>query len=118
MICHDQHLLSTLEELGFSALDWEGSHSDVLHCAVPESASMAETYQFVNDLLESSRTRSGMRIRHVTGEAMALLDPAHRRVLRRAAAHGDRGQLLCSFDFESEPTALEFLSRQHTHWDF
>lgn len=118
VIHRDEHLLATLADLGFSLGDMKGVGLRVLHQATPESAMMAETYQFVNDSLSDLvRRRSVMRIHHVTGEARALLDPAHRRVLRRAASSGEPGRLLCSFTVEGTPTARNFVTQQHIHWD-
>jgi hypothetical protein len=118
VIRYDEYLLVTLGELGFTPGDVESVGLRVLHHSDPQSAKMARTYQFVNDHLEGLvKGRPGMRIRHVTGEARALLDPAHRRVLRHTARRGDCGTLLCHFKFERAPTALQFVREQHGHWN-
>jgi hypothetical protein len=112
----NENLIATLDGLGFPVDEWEHSPPRVLAAAPPEKLAMGKAYQQVNDELESLLRSGPLWLRHVTGEARALIDPAHRRILRWAAAMGQPGELGCHFEWEGKATALDFLGQQRGHW--
>jgi len=55
-------------------------------------------------------------VHHITGEARALVDPAHRQVLRAVRDRGATSAIACSFETSEDPSAWDFVARQHEHW--
>jgi hypothetical protein len=91
--------------------DWK-----VIAEAPPHNRDMAVTYQCVNDHLASRLKRRSLTVHHITGEARALVDPAHRQVLRGACARGETSAIACSFESSDAPSAWDFVAHQHKHW--
>jgi hypothetical protein len=83
--------------------------------AAPDPRQAAGVYAAVNDRLASIVERGPLPIHHITGEARALVDPAHRRVLRADHAHGAEARLACWFE-SNELSAWEFVGGEHGHW--
>lgn len=83
----------------------------------PELHEMGETYQAVNDHLAGLLSNGPLSIAHITGEARAIVDPAHRRVLRQAADYGQETAVACIFKTDgARPDAWCFVARQRQHW--
>lgn len=109
----ERALARTLERLGISdALD-----SEVLACSPPDLKGNGETYKVVNDDLEDLVSAGPVDVTHITGEARALVDPAHRRVLRRVHEQGASAVLGCHFQTDDRVSARSFLAKQRHHWD-
>jgi hypothetical protein len=92
--------------------------SEILEYAPPSLRSIGVTYQHVNERLAQTLRKSPLAIRHVTGEARALVDPFHRQILRRARAAGQPGELGCYLAGSDAPSAFDFLALQRAHWEF
>jgi hypothetical protein len=106
-------LIETLEALGVE----DDPYCEVLFESPPELERMGAIYQHVNDYLEHALDDGrSLRIQHITGEARALLDPAQRRVVRRADALADTPQLGCYFDAPGQPTAWDFVQHGVEYW--
>lgn len=104
----------TLRSLGIdeTAVRWH-----VIASSPPDLAGNGETYRIVNDDLESLVLDQSVDVTHVTGEARALIDPAHRRVLRAVHDRGYRSVLGCHFKPERRVDARELIAKQRRHWE-
>jgi hypothetical protein len=111
-------MTATLASVGVSDELIGGDGWRVIAESPPELHEMGETYQAVNDHLDSLLRRGPLSIAHITGEARAIVDPAHRRVVRRVAEYGQQVSVACTFDTQGDdrPDAWRFVARQHQHW--
>jgi hypothetical protein len=111
-----ERLHATLAVLGvdpsWTAQDWE-----ILSQSPPDLAEMGHTYGYVNEHLKRIDRRSGLAIRHITGEARALVDCAHRGVLRHAAEiRRTPAQLACHVRADGPASVWDFLGQQLPKW--
>jgi hypothetical protein len=109
-------LANTLNALGVDTSIAETGDWKMIEQAPPDLEDMGETYERVNDHLDSALKRRPLSIRHVTGEARALVDPAHRRILRKVHERGEQAAIASFFETEEAPTARDFVEQQHRHW--
>jgi hypothetical protein len=98
----------TLELLGATPDD----NLRVLVEAPPDESIIAVKYQEVNDLLGPMVERDpNLPIRHLTGEARVLKDPAHRRILRQST----NAKLGCSVK-DHDGSAWSFFAHATRYW--
>lgn len=110
----EEALSRTLRTLGID----ETLDREVLAFSPPDLAVNGNTYAAVNDDLGRLVAGGPVEVTHVTGEARALVDPAHRRVLRRVRERGDRATLGCHFmPDHGKVDAWGFLAKQRHHWE-
>jgi hypothetical protein len=109
-------LNATLRALSLDAGITEQASWKMIEEAPPDLRDMGVVYERVNQHLASALKRAPFSIRHVTGEARVLVDPAHRRILRDAHEKGERSAVACFFETAGPPTAWDFVALQHRDW--
>jgi hypothetical protein len=111
-------MTATLAALGISDELIGGEDSKIIAESPPELHEMGATYQTVNDYLGGLLRKGSLSIAHITGEARAIVDPAHRRILRRAAGYGQQTSVACTFTAggDGRVDAWRFVECQHEHW--
>ena len=106
----------TLEQLGLDLSVTEAVPWEKIVEARPGDRRAGAAYDEVNRILAQVLETRPLDVRHVTGEARALADPAHRRVLRAIAQHRQRAELACFFAVDVSADAWEFVSSEREHW--
>lgn len=113
----DARLRETLAGLGIGEEMLDAQQWELVAHAEPELQPMSVTYEAVNEHLATLLERGELRIEHVTGEARALIDTAHRRILRRAGSNR-HARLACHFHSEGAPTAFKLVANQRRYWSY
>lgn len=110
-------LVETLGNLGVTWRPTEGQ-GEVLFEAGPNYEEISRAYGATNDLLRQQATGSrGLESVHITGEARALIDAAHRRVLRLAGAGGVVPVVGCHYEEGGgSDDAATFFQREGAFW--
>lgn len=111
-------LRETLRALDVDPAITQGPDWELIEQAPPDDEQIGDTYRRVNAHLMTALQHGPLRIRHVTGEASALADPAHRQVVKADHDLGAQTALACSFEAPQRPTAWDFVARQHGHWKY
>jgi hypothetical protein len=84
--------------------------------AEPNHLQMSRTYQVLNADLSHIVARYPIRIRHVTGEARVLVDPAHRNVIALNKAGGITTRIACRQSTPKIVDAYSFIAAQRSRW--
>jgi hypothetical protein len=87
----------------------------VLAVSEPDLQENGDIYQRVNDCLVERVATRPIRIEHLTGEAVALGDPAHRRVIKLCHERGLTARLGCFFE-DGGATADAFFRHSLRCW--
>lgn len=112
-----QVLRKTLSTLGYDLDQHPEGRVEILTYADPDLPDIGIAYGSVNKLLgEMVARRQLSGVSHITGEARALVDAAHRTLLREHAAAGCESRLACFLGDMKAPTALDFVQYELQHW--
>lgn len=110
-------LEETLQELNLSDAAIAEASSQIVRSAQPDDNAMSKVYSALNADLKQAVHSSALTIRHITGEARVLIDPAHRNVIAENHERGLPTRIACRQHAETPISdAYTFFAAQRDRW--